>query len=88
MTMRYDQDTIDEYRKPEYHGEHLTYDEGCARYEAHPDFLAEAIDATCIVDDLNTLPEGLRDALAAWYRTTKVYESSVQHVIADAAKPS
>ena len=87
QTNDHDQETLDEYRKPEYRPENIYFDEAADRYEnADPDFLAEAIDATSYVD-LDTLPEALRTALIAWYRTTPQYEASVQSIIEDAAKP-
>ena len=57
--MTYDQDTIDEYRKPEYHGEHLSYDEASERYETEDpkEFVANAVDALCGADEI---PEPLR----------------------------
>jgi hypothetical protein len=86
MTFRYDQDTIDEYRKPEYHGEHISFDEGAERYETEDpgEFVANAVDSLCGADEI---PEPLKTALLAWYRTTNDYAVSVQHVVDDAAKP-
>ena len=84
--MSYDPDLIDEYRKPEYHGEHLSYDEASERYEQDDpkEFVANAVDSLCGADEI---PEPLKAALVAWYRTTADYERSVEHVIEAAERP-
>lgn len=83
--MRFDQDTIDEYRRPEYHPEFISDDEAARRYEADNDaFVQDAIEAFM---DTPEVPEPLRTALLTWYRTTEYYTDAVLQVRDEAERP-
>jgi DNA phosphorothioation-dependent restriction protein DptG len=84
--MSYDPDLIDEYRKPEYHGERISDEEAGDRYEADDAFMSDVINTLCGAD-AETLPETLRDALASWYRTTSDYDDAVRAVRDAAERP-
>lgn len=84
--MSHDQDTIDEYRGAGYQPEHISDDEAARRYEADSEFVTDAIDALAATDD-DDIPDAVKTALFAWYRTTDTYQDSVRHVRDEAERP-
>lgn len=84
--MSRDQDTIDEYRRPEYQPEFISDDEAARRYEADSEFVTDAIDALAATDD-DDIPDAVKAVLFGWYRTTDSYQASVRRVRDDAERP-
>lgn len=82
------EDDPDLDREPEDRPVHLEWDAAAEMYEHDDvdDFESEMFDA--LYDALGTdagVPEPLRAALVAWYRTTEAYTLGVQYLIDEAA---